>query len=136
MIRIDFSPGLIHLLIHADEHRQPCFGGCLFCQFFDNVIIRKDHALPFPGQMRKHAMFNPIILGTVWWVMLNLDGESDPVRHLLKIIFDNMGTTTITPTPITAENEFVRLWILLFEVTFPPRDQIVSRKFRRIFTCP
>lgn len=69
-------------------------------------------------------------------IVLNLDGQAQPRGQLLKILFDDVITTAITATPITANDDFFRCRILLFELAIPPVRQIIPHKLRRIFTRP
>lgn len=77
-------------------------------------------------------MLNPIILGTVWRIMLNLDGQPSSSRQLLKILLDDMGATAITSASIAVDKPFLRLRILLLEFSIPPVCQMITHKFRGI----
>ena len=67
----DFSSGLIDGLNNLDEHFQSFAGRGLFDELLDQIDTCEKDALTGSGNMRKEAMLNRIVFGTVGRIMGN-----------------------------------------------------------------
>jgi len=63
-----------------DKHLQTPLGVRFLHQVLDYLDAGKQYALASPGEMRKQAMFDRIILGTVRWIMSDTNFNSDLIR--------------------------------------------------------
>ena len=75
-----FSTSLIRLVEHMDKHLQSSLGVGFLHQMLDHVDAGKQYSLASPRQMRKQAMFDRIIFGTVRWVMGDANFHPDLIR--------------------------------------------------------
>ena len=75
-----FSTGLIHFVKNMDKRLQPPLGVCLLHQVLDHLDAGKQYPLARAGKVRKQAMLDRIVLGTVWWMMRDTNLHPDLLR--------------------------------------------------------
>ena len=72
-----FSTDLIHLIEHMDKHLQTLLGVGFLHQMLDHVDAGKQYPLASACEMRKEAMFDRIIFGTVRRIVGNANFNPD-----------------------------------------------------------
>ena len=98
----DFAAGLIDGLDDVDHDVQALAGVGLCHQFFDQGHTGKDHALAGAGDVRKEAVLNRVVLGTVGRVVGNANFEAQFIGEFLEVFFEDEVMAVIAPAAIAA----------------------------------
>jgi hypothetical protein len=84
---------------------QSRLGMSFLHQFFDQLDVGEDHTLAGARDMRKQAMFNRVVLGTVRRVMGYADFNTDLVCQGLQVSFEQVMPGIVTATTIALDQD-------------------------------
>ena len=96
-----FSTGLIHLVKNMDKRLQTPLGVRFLHQVLDHLNTGKQHPLARAGEMRKQAMFDRIVFGTVRRIMRETNFHPDLIRYALQVLLENVMARAVAATTVT-----------------------------------
>ena len=96
----DFASGLKNAVDDVDHNLQAFAGVGLFHQFFDQGHTGKDHALAGAGDVRKEAVLNRVVLGTVGRVVGDANFETQFIGKFLEVFFEDEVMAAIAAAAI------------------------------------
>ena len=79
----NFSSGLVSGFNNFDKYLQSFAGGSLFDELLDQIDTCEKNSLTGAGDVRKEAMLNRIVFGTVGWIMGDPNFNAQFIRQLL-----------------------------------------------------
>ena len=122
------ATSVIDFVNDMNESLQASLGVGFFHQLFNQFNRGEDHALAGASKVREKAMFNRVVFGTVGRIMGDTDFETDFVDQVLEVSFENVMPGTITPSPVTQDQNGGGFGVEFLSISVPPMTKAITRK--------
>src|SRR5258705_4470511 len=82
-ISVVFAPSVVHRIQEPYRHPKTGRGVRPFDELPRNVYRMEDHPLAGPSDVREHAVFDRVMLGTVRWIVGHTNLQTQPIGEPL-----------------------------------------------------
>src|ERR1022692_671686 len=130
----DFSSCFVDLVEDVHDDLEACFRGCLGHVILGLLDAFQDDSLAGTRHMRKQAVFDGIVLGTVGRVVSHANRDSHAVHQRLQVFFEQVLRSAVAAAAVALQQKFPRPRIRLATLGSPPLKDAVAGKRAGVVT--
>jgi hypothetical protein len=120
------TSGLVHLVHCPYRHTQAGRGLRTFDALPRDVHCVEDHPLAGAGDVREHAVFDRIVLGTVRWIVSHPNLQSQPIRQPLQVFLEQVLRGAVAAATVAQHQQPCRLGMRRATRLLPPQRHAVA----------
>ena len=126
LVWVDVQPDVVLLQVEPDDESQAGFGGSLFEEFFDLLIVQEEFSVNGAVYLREETVFDRVPFGAVRGVMTDDYLDSEFLGPIQEFFFEGMVAMPVGSAAVAKQENVIGVRVLLGAMPVPPPTQVVD----------